>query len=211
VKACRYVKFPCGRVGFCVSRFSKLRPTSTQSDVSKCRPFASLQAPQLLYTNMKKLSKIILHLLMNILFQFLYWTKFVHTILRGKQLLDDLKEKRRYWNLKEEALDRNLWRTRFGRGYGPVVRQTTEWMNTFIFYCDPLIKVTIQTGWSVGHDPWFIALSPKTSANAFIQILVVWDAALSCVKCDHTFSPLRSITKNGFTVDLTYCLILSVP
>jgi hypothetical protein len=35
---------------------------------------------------------------------------------RLKQLLDDLKEKRRYWKLKEEALDRTLWRTRFGRG-----------------------------------------------------------------------------------------------
>jgi hypothetical protein len=45
---------------------------------------------------------------------------------RRKQLLDDLKEKRRYWKLKEEALDHYLWRTRFGRGYGPVVRQTTE-------------------------------------------------------------------------------------
>jgi hypothetical protein len=45
---------------------------------------------------------------------------------RCKQLLDDLKEKRRYWELKEEALYRTLWRTRFGRGYGPVVRQTTE-------------------------------------------------------------------------------------
>jgi hypothetical protein len=30
---------------------------------------------------------------------------------RRKQLLDDLKEKRRYWKLKEEALDRTLWRT----------------------------------------------------------------------------------------------------
>jgi hypothetical protein len=29
--------------------------------------------------------------------------------------------------MKEEALDRNLWRTRFGRGYGPVVRQSREW------------------------------------------------------------------------------------
>jgi hypothetical protein len=29
--------------------------------------------------------------------------------------------------LKEEALDRTLWRTRFGRGYGPSVRQTAEW------------------------------------------------------------------------------------
>jgi hypothetical protein len=45
---------------------------------------------------------------------------------RRKQLLDDLKEKRRYWKLREEALDRTQWKTRFGRGYGPVVRQTTE-------------------------------------------------------------------------------------
>jgi hypothetical protein len=26
--------------------------------------------------------------------------------------------------LKEEAQDRTLWRTQFGRGYGPVARQT---------------------------------------------------------------------------------------
>jgi hypothetical protein len=45
---------------------------------------------------------------------------------RRKQLLDDLKEKRIYWKLKEEALDRTLWRSCFGRGYGPVVRQTAE-------------------------------------------------------------------------------------
>jgi hypothetical protein len=45
---------------------------------------------------------------------------------RRKQLLDDLKDKSRYWKLKEEALGRNLWRTRFGRYYGPVVRQITE-------------------------------------------------------------------------------------
>jgi hypothetical protein len=45
---------------------------------------------------------------------------------RRKQLLDDLKEKRIYWKLKEEALDRTVRRTRFGRGYGTVVRRTTE-------------------------------------------------------------------------------------
>jgi hypothetical protein len=45
---------------------------------------------------------------------------------RRKELLDDLKEKRIYWKLKEEVLDRTLWRTRFGRGYGPDVKQTTE-------------------------------------------------------------------------------------
>jgi hypothetical protein len=45
---------------------------------------------------------------------------------RRKQLLEDLKKKKGYWKLKEEALDRTLWRTSFGRGYGPNVRQTAE-------------------------------------------------------------------------------------
>jgi hypothetical protein len=40
---------------------------------------------------------------------------------KRKQLLGDLKEKRGYWKLKEEALVRAPWRTGFGRGYGPVV------------------------------------------------------------------------------------------
>jgi hypothetical protein len=48
---------------------------------------------------------------------------------RRKQLLDDLKETRGYWKLKEEALDRTLWRTRFGRECFPVLRQTKELRN----------------------------------------------------------------------------------
>jgi hypothetical protein len=44
---------------------------------------------------------------------------------RGK-LLDDLKERRGYFYLKEEALDRTMWRDGFGSGFGPVVRQTTK-------------------------------------------------------------------------------------
>jgi hypothetical protein len=39
-------------------------------------------------------------------------------------LLDDLKEMRGHSHLKKEALDRTLWRAGFGRGFGPVVRQT---------------------------------------------------------------------------------------
>ena len=38
-----------------------------------------------------------------------------------KKLLDDLKDRRRYCQLKEVALDRTMWRNRFGRGFGPVV------------------------------------------------------------------------------------------
>jgi len=45
---------------------------------------------------------------------------------RRKKLLDDLKDRRGYTYLKEEALDRTMWRVRFGRGFGPVVRQNTE-------------------------------------------------------------------------------------
>jgi len=45
---------------------------------------------------------------------------------RRKKLLDDLKDRRGYSHLKEEALDRTKWRDRFGRGFGPVVRQTTK-------------------------------------------------------------------------------------
>jgi len=45
---------------------------------------------------------------------------------RRKKLLDDLKERRGYSHLKEEALDRTKWRARFGRSFGPVVRQTTK-------------------------------------------------------------------------------------
>ena len=48
---------------------------------------------------------------------------------RRRKLVDDLKERSGYSHLKEEALDRTVWRARFGRGFGPVVRQTDEWMN----------------------------------------------------------------------------------
>ena len=40
---------------------------------------------------------------------------------RRKKLLDDLKDRRGYCQLKEEALNRTMWRNRFGRGSGPVV------------------------------------------------------------------------------------------
>ena len=48
---------------------------------------------------------------------------------RGKKLLDDIKDRRGYPHLKEEALHHTMWRKCFGGGFGPVVRQNTEWMN----------------------------------------------------------------------------------
>jgi hypothetical protein len=50
---------------------------------------------------------------------------------RRKQLLDKLKETGGggYCKLKEEAIDRTLWRTRFGRNYGPIARHKSKWMS----------------------------------------------------------------------------------
>jgi hypothetical protein len=45
---------------------------------------------------------------------------------RHRKLVDDLKERRGYFHLKEEALDRTMWRARLGGGFGPAVRQTTK-------------------------------------------------------------------------------------
>ena len=47
---------------------------------------------------------------------------------RRKKLLDDLKDRIGYSHLKERVLDSTMWSNRFGGGFGPVVRQNTEWM-----------------------------------------------------------------------------------
>jgi hypothetical protein len=45
---------------------------------------------------------------------------------RCRKLLDELKDRRGYSHLKEEALDRTMWRNCFGGGFETVVRQNTE-------------------------------------------------------------------------------------
>jgi len=42
---------------------------------------------------------------------------------RRRKILDDLKERTGYSHLKEEDLDRTMWRARFGGGFGSVVKQ----------------------------------------------------------------------------------------
>jgi len=48
---------------------------------------------------------------------------------RSKQLLGDLREKKKHFDLKVEALDCSPCRTRFGRDYGPAATQSRPWMN----------------------------------------------------------------------------------
>jgi len=68
---------------------------------------------------------------------------------RRKKLLDELKDRRGYSYLKEEALDLTIWRHHFEGGFGPVVRQNTEWMNEGQMFiqerlCFPFICLVIH-------------------------------------------------------------------
>jgi hypothetical protein len=52
--------------------------------------------------------------------------------------------------LKEEALDRTVWRARFGRGFRPVVRQTNnEWTLW--------LKTSLIVKWGFGHSGYVVA------------------------------------------------------
>ena len=57
---------------------------------------------------------------------------------RCKQLMVDLKEKRRYCSLKDEALYRTLCRRRFTRGRGPVARTGYAVINDFVLLHEEL-------------------------------------------------------------------------
>jgi len=60
---------------------------------------------------------------------------------RHKQLLGDLKEKRGNWKLKEQAPDHSC----FGRGYGPVIKQTTElMMNIMLFIVEVRVIIYLS-------------------------------------------------------------------
>jgi hypothetical protein len=69
---------------------------------------------------------------------------------RRRKLLDDLKERRGYCHLKEDALDHTMWRAGFERGFGPVVRQTAKLMNKRIFV---LNRTVYEKGWQNILDP----------------------------------------------------------
>jgi hypothetical protein len=78
---------------------------------------------------------------------------------KRKKLLDDLKDRREYSHLKEDALDRTMWRNRFVRSVGPVVRQITEWMNEWMNECGI---------WS------YSALYSRVILDCFLAELEVW-------------------------------------
>ena len=58
--------------------------------------------------------------------------------------------------MREEALDRTMWRACFERGFGPVVRQTTKWMDMCLKLDTKQSSLTGILPHSV-DDMWFMS------------------------------------------------------
>jgi hypothetical protein len=93
---------------------------------------------------------------------------------RRRKLLDDLKERRGYWHLKEEALDRTLWRARVGRGFGPVVRQTAKWINEWTY---PLRKSVEKDGYPKEQSSKYRV---AVFEQSFRNVLIYSEATFLC-------------------------------
>ena len=59
---------------------------------------------------------------------------------RCRHILEDLKEKRGYWKLKEETLDRTLCELVWKR-LGPVARQAADWTNVTSWFSKFVIQI----------------------------------------------------------------------
>jgi hypothetical protein len=87
---------------------------------------------------------------------------------RRKKLLDILKERRGYSYLKEEAIHCTMWRARFGRGFGPVVRLLNEeWMKV------PSFAAREQ------HKVYTVTFPSHLKTEDTIKLHVPWDVT-SC-------------------------------
>jgi hypothetical protein len=106
--------------------------------------------------------------------------------IRRRKLLDDLKERRGYSHLKEEDLDRTIWRARFGRGFAPVVRQTTKWMNEWMYK-----HITIK------ENKLHFALGRSKSYLPLREALFQW-------KFDHAHRQRKLFTRSLFRQDDDY-------
>jgi len=74
--------------------------------------------------------------------------------------------------LEEEALDRTVWRMRFGRAYRAVIRQTMEWM-------DSLSVCVLQMWLYIVMTSWWIMLVCCAST---IKVIVLYESCCGCTR-----------------------------
>ena len=131
---------------------------------------------------------------------------------RRKQILDDVTSTRSSWNLKEEELDRTMWRTRFARGYSPVVGENTEWMNIILLFSKlPLCKISHITEHlfcELTHKTWLTLWSLTLKAPFLVQIPSVPPYHYPFYR--HTYYVLRSYASDN-SESLSYTRLARQP
>jgi hypothetical protein len=88
--------------------------------------------------------------------------------------------------LKEEALDRTMWRAGFGRGFGPVVRQTAKWMNVYVCVCVCVcvclcVYIYLHLLVQSNNTPYCLLLSAKQNVLTIAKkVEVTWESGSRC-------------------------------
>jgi hypothetical protein len=106
--------------------------------------------------------------------------------------------------LKEEALDGTQWRTRFGRRYGPVVRQTAEWrrygpvvrQTTEWRRYGPVVRQTAE--WVVSHSGQEHYIRQIKHGRGNLRGFEGWRHCVKCrVSCDKRQSDAKTVKVTG--------------
>jgi hypothetical protein len=114
---------------------------------------------------------------------------------RRRKLLDDLKKRRGYSHLKEEALVRTMWRAGFGRIFGRFVWQTAKCMNEWR-------NCLFQRWWEWGEERvscFFGLISAYFSHPLWCKVLSVEEV--------HGNYTSATCTKVPFLLEFPPCLV----
>ena len=126
---------------------------------------------------------------------------------RIKHRVNDLKEKKGYCKLKEDALDRSVCRTGFGRGCEPVVRQTAEWMSAVRENGRRSGHVSNCMSWSLLWDMWSdVRWVPST----LWPTSTVRDNSIYSPDFRHHLFSLCRPTRNTLSFSFSFSLSLSL-
>jgi len=101
---------------------------------------------------------------------------------RRRKLLYELKVRRRYSHLKEEDLDRTMWRARFGKGLGPVVRKTDTVKNEQWRIMMTATNVQKCTRRCCGSDPGADGKTVRYDRQCTYDVTLRCDRAIHCCR-----------------------------
>jgi hypothetical protein len=123
------------------------------------------------------------------------------------------------------SLDRKMWRARFGRGFGPVVRQTAKWMTHITLEAQPgCLTCNLRNPICLRRDSCNLFSGPlPTRADTSYRpegFFSVHVRARACISVSHTVQALHAMTQptiqsltssmiytvRGWTGSERYCL-----